>query len=112
MIWEEVEFVSHLYFQGCSPHLSTFRCFSVFIATRSDGNIYLEYHIWIFYEIVRPSQVGIHTRSDIYGIQQIGGSLADLANHAKPLKSAKRQGPPPCRNRLSAYMSPVPLNPF
>ena len=42
--------------------------FSVFIATRSDGNIYLEYYIWIFYEIVRGSQGGIHERSEIYEI--------------------------------------------
>ena len=49
--------------------------FSVFITTRSDGNIYLEYHIWIFYEKQPNAKGGIHERS---------GNIRDLANHAKP----------------------------
>ena len=52
-----------LVYLGMLNASADFCFFSVFIETRSDGNIYLEYYIWIFYEIVRPSQGGIHERT-------------------------------------------------
>jgi hypothetical protein len=54
-------------------HLPTIAYFSVFITTRSDGNIYIEYHRWFF---TKSHLVGGDTRKT--------RNTRDLANHAKP----------------------------
>ena len=57
-----------LVMSGMLDASADFRLFFGIYYDQNDSNIYIQYHIWIFYEIVRPSQVGIHERSEIYEI--------------------------------------------
>ena len=57
-----------LVYLGMLDASADFRLFLGIYYDQNDSNIYIQYHIWIFYEIVRPSQGGIHERSEIYEI--------------------------------------------